>query len=79
MPVCPGKVDWTMRRLATELRMALFTMLRELDECDLTKLCREACEMVKTNRELSGPAPPTRTEFADRDLGPPFTDGQYHA
>ncbi len=59
--------------------MALFTMLRELDECDLSKLYREAREMVKTNQELSGPAPPTQTEFADRDLWPPSTDQKYNA
>lgn len=41
-----------MSRLATNLRMALFGMLRELDECDLAKLCREAREMVRTNQEL---------------------------
>ena len=41
-----------MSRLARDLRCALFAMLRELDECDLSKLYHEAQAMVQTNRKL---------------------------
>ena len=53
---------------------ALLLMLPELDECDLSSLCREAQEMVKTNRELTGEVPSEETRSRDIALSEPSTN-----